>query len=88
MTNEQWEDFVDAYEEQEELELAMAVSGMSVTQVRGTWWAVPADPGDPPKGYPFPSKDLAEEGVRKMAVADDPRYAKVVMPERPVGKGN
>lgn len=66
----------------EELELAMAVSGATLEEDSDLWWAVPADPGDPPMGYPHTKKYLAEETIRALALGDVDGLVKVIIPGR------
>lgn len=80
MNEQDWDDFVDAYEDAEILELSKAVSGMTVEQRGDLWWAIPKDPGDPPMGFPFSEKEYAEEGICSMAFSEGSEYAKAPLP--------
>lgn len=78
--DQEWDDIVDRLEEQQEFEWATAMNGMTVEYDSGLWWAVPANPGDPPMGYPFTRQELAQSAVVSMAFSEETDHQKAIIP--------
>lgn len=79
--DEAWYDIADRFDDQQDLEWAKAMgSDMTLLEDSGLWWAVPADPGDPPMGYPHTARGLAVNTICALAFGGVDGIAKAIIP--------